>query len=304
MNRLGNLEVIDIGKGLGLLSSFRILLGSSSPLKPFKKYLHDDGKYIVATDDLIPVSEFRNDLIYWSQGVLTSIFFWEPFYKRNKLISTLAAPFLLNNTIKFSSFVRKYKILLANSKTSAVYVSLFYNRPPSSVIYPPLDTDFFKPSKDKERFVLVILKRGYPSHIDLLSKLAEKVKMKVIGHKIPNAEYLEKVSDEELRDLYSSALVTLYPIDFEYFGYIPVESMASGTPVIAFKHSGGPSETIIDGETGWLVSDEEEFYRVTMRVYNEGYPKDIIVKSRKRAEEFSIQNQTKLLLSVIEKRDS
>ncbi|MUM65933.1 glycosyltransferase [Acidianus infernus] len=301
VNKLGNIEIINIDKGLGLLSSFRILLGSPSPLKPFKKYLHDDGIYIVAADDIIPVSEFKDDLIYWSQGVLTSVFFWEPFIRRNKLVSALASPFLLYNAIKFSNFVKKYKVVLANSKTSAVYVSLFYNRPPKAVVYPPLNTDFFKPSKNKEKFVLVFLKRGYPSHVDLLTKIAEKVKMKSIGYKIPNAEYLERVSDEELRDLYSSALVTLYPIDFEYYGYIPVESMAAGTPVIAFRYSGGPAETIVDGETGWLASDEEEFYRLTIKVYNEGYPEDTSVKSRKRAEEFSIQNQTKLLLSIIEK---
>ena len=300
-SKLGNIEVVNLGKSLGIFSSFRILLGSSSPLRPFRKYMLEDGKFIVATDDLVPLSEFKNDLVYWSQGVLISVFFWEPFYRKNKLISVLGSPFLLHNTIKFSNFVRKYKIVLANSKTSAVYVSLFYNRPPSSVVYPPLDTDFFKPSKNKEKFVLAILKRGYPSHIELLSKLAEKVKMKVIGYKIPNADYLEKVSDEELRDLYSSALVTLYPVDFEYFGYIPVESMASGTPVIAFRYSGGPSETIIDGESGWLASDEEEFYRLTMKIYSEGYPEDVTIKSRKRAEEFSIQKQTKLLLSILDK---
>ncbi|QXJ28562.1 putative glycosyltransferase [Saccharolobus shibatae B12] len=75
--------------------------------------------------------------------------------------------------------------------------------------------------------------------------------------------------------------------------------MASGTPVIAFKYSGGPSETIIDGQTGWLASDEEEFYKLTTRVYNEGYSEEIILNCRKRAELFSIRNQTKLLLSYI-----
>lgn len=116
---------------MGVFSAFRILLGSSSPLKPFKKYLHEEGKYIVASDDLIPISEFKNDLIYWSQGVLTTIFYWEPFYKKRRLISTLAGPFLLRNTIKFSYFVKKYRTILANSKTSALYISLFYNRNPN-----------------------------------------------------------------------------------------------------------------------------------------------------------------------------
>ncbi|BDB99853.1 glycosyltransferase [Saccharolobus caldissimus] len=298
--KLNGIEIIDLKKKLGYFSLFDILLGRSSPLKAFKKYLNEnETKYIVATDDLVPLSEFSNELVYWSQGVLISIFFWKPFYNKNRFLSTLASPFLLYNTIKFSSLVQRYRVLLANSRTSAYYVSLFYNRTPKEVVYPPIDVDYFKPSKDKENFVLVILKRGYPSHVELIKKIAEKVKMKVIGYKIPNAEYLEKVSDEELRDLYSSALVVLYPVDFDYFGYIPVESMASGTPVIAFKYSGGPSETIIDGKTGWLASDEEEFYKLTLKAYKEGYPEEVILNSRRRAETFSIQNQTRLLLSYI-----
>ena len=298
-NKINGVEVINLKKELGSFSSFSILLGYSFPLNKFKKYLNEDGVYIVSTDDLIPLSKFKENLIYWNQGVLISVFFWEPFYKKNKLISTFASPFLWRNIVKFSNYIKKYKLVLANSRTSAVYISLFYNRSPKGVVYPPLDVDFFKSSKSKERFVLAILKRGYPSHVELLAKIAEKIKMKVIGYKIPNAEYLGKVSDEELRDLYSSALATLYSVDFEYYGYIPVESMASGTPVIAFKYSGGPSETIIDGQTGWLASDEEEFYKLTMRVYNEGYSEEIISNCRKRAEFFSIRNQTKLLLSYI-----
>ena len=36
-SKLGNIEVVNLGKSLGIFSSFRILLGSSSPLRPFKR---------------------------------------------------------------------------------------------------------------------------------------------------------------------------------------------------------------------------------------------------------------------------
>ena len=298
-DKLEGIQVIDLKKNLDIINSFELLVGSSLPLNIFRDYLKEDGIYIVTRDELVSLSQFKQDLIYWSQGVLVSIFFWEPFYKKRGVLSALASPFLWYNIKKFTEYIKNYKLMLANSKTSAIFISLFYNRSPKGVVYPPLDIEFFRPSKDKERFILAILKRGYPSQVELLAKIAERVRMKVIGYKIPNAEYYEKVSDEELRDLYSSALVTLYPASFEYFGYIPVESMASGTPVIAFRYSGGPAETIVDGETGWLASDEEEFYKLTLKVYNEGYPEEMIIKSRKRAELFSIENQTKTLLSFI-----
>jgi glycosyltransferase involved in cell wall biosynthesis len=85
-------------------------------------------------------------------------------------------------------------------------------------------------------------------------------------------------------------------MDFEYFGYIPVESMASGTPVIAFKYSGGPSETIVDGKTGWLVSNEMEFYETAIKVVENYYSEDINKSCKERAEEFSVEIQSKKLM--------
>jgi glycosyltransferase involved in cell wall biosynthesis len=179
-------------------------------------------------------------------------------------------------------------------------VSLFYNRNPEGVIYPSLDITKYRFSKDKEKFALVILKRGYLSHVEMLEKIAERIKVKVVGAKIPNAEYLgDRVSDEELKDLYSRAAVTLYPMDFEYFGYIPLESMASGTPVIAFKYSGGPSETIVDGKTGWLVSNEKEFYETAIKVVENNYSENINKNCRERAKEFSVEIQSERLIENI-----
>lgn len=49
-----------------------------------------------------------------------------------------------------------------------------------------------------------------------------------------------------------SAVVVAPSTEPEAFGRIPVEAQAMGRPVIATDH-GGFRETIIDGETGWLV---------------------------------------------------
>ena len=37
----------------------------------------------------------------------------------------------------------------------------------------------------------------------------------------------------------------------EHFGYVPLEAMAAGRPVLAVD-DGGPTETVVDGETGFL----------------------------------------------------
>ena len=57
--------------------------------------------------------------------------------------------------------------------------------------------------------------------------------------------------DAELRRLLSSCLCVLYTPAHEHFGYVPIEAMAAARPVIAVG-SGGPTETVVDGQTGWL----------------------------------------------------
>lgn len=56
--------------------------------------------------------------------------------------------------------------------------------------------------------------------------------------------------------LLRSARVLLYTPANEHFGIVPLEAMLSRTPVLA-ADSGGPVETVVDGETGWLRSPED-----------------------------------------------
>ncbi|KAJ5832510.1 Glycosyl transferase family 1 [Penicillium riverlandense] len=50
--------------------------------------------------------------------------------------------------------------------------------------------------------------------------------------------------------LAQSKLLLYTPIN-EHFGIVPVEAMQAGLPVLA-SNTGGPLETIVEGETGWL----------------------------------------------------
>ncbi|GFF26408.1 alpha-1,3/1,6-mannosyltransferase alg-2 [Aspergillus udagawae] len=51
--------------------------------------------------------------------------------------------------------------------------------------------------------------------------------------------------------LLSQAKLLLYTPINEHFGIVPVEAMRAGIPVLA-SNTGGPLETIVEGETGWL----------------------------------------------------
>lgn len=63
--------------------------------------------------------------------------------------------------------------------------------------------------------------------------------------------FLLSVPSQMKSMLLNAATLLLYTPLNEHFGIVPLEAMLAGVPVLAVN-SGGPLETIIDGETGWL----------------------------------------------------
>ncbi len=79
-------------------------------------------------------------------------------------------------------------------------------------------------------------------------------------------QFLGPVRAEDRSSFLGGAVALLHLIDFdEPFGLSVVEAMACGTPVIAFDRGSMP-EIIIDGTTGFLVSDVASAADAVMRV--------------------------------------
>jgi glycosyltransferase involved in cell wall biosynthesis len=73
-----------------------------------------------------------------------------------------------------------------------------------------------------------------------------------------DAEYLGEVSLEDKLRLLAGARATLFPIRWnEPFGLVMIESLACGTPVLAFAEGAAP-EVVADGVTGHLCDDESD----------------------------------------------
>jgi glycosyltransferase involved in cell wall biosynthesis len=71
-------------------------------------------------------------------------------------------------------------------------------------------------------------------------------------------EYVGEVDDCQKDDLLGRAYATLFPIDWpEPFGLTQIESMATGTPVIAMR-AGSVEEIIENGVTGFVCDSVEE----------------------------------------------
>ena len=51
--------------------------------------------------------------------------------------------------------------------------------------------------------------------------------------------------------LLNAASLLVYTPSQEHFGIVPLEAMLAGVPVLA-ANTGGPLETVVDGQTGWL----------------------------------------------------
>ncbi len=73
-----------------------------------------------------------------------------------------------------------------------------------------------------------------------------------------DATLLGDITPEQKFDLYKKASATLFTSQWEEpFGLVMPESMACGTPVVAFNRGAAP-EVILDGATGFLCDTEEE----------------------------------------------
>jgi glycosyltransferase involved in cell wall biosynthesis len=82
----------------------------------------------------------------------------------------------------------------------------------------------------------------------------------------PQVEWLGEVTDKHKDEFLGNAYALLFPIDWpEPFGLVMIESMACGTPIIAYAN-GSVSEVMDDGVTGFVVNDIEQAVEATRRV--------------------------------------
>ena len=77
------------------------------------------------------------------------------------------------------------------------------------------------------------------------------------------------ISDEELINLYNKAKLVVYAPYLEPFGYVPLEAMACGTPVVGVKE-GGLRESILHNKTGLLTQrNEKDFANAIIQLLND-----------------------------------
>ncbi|HMQ01893.1 MAG TPA: glycosyltransferase [Candidatus Doudnabacteria bacterium] len=159
---------------------------------------------------------------------------------------------------------KRVDYFIANSTEVQKRIKQYYQRD-SELIYPFVDTAFWKATQPKQDYYLIAGRitpyKGYEKIIEIFNEL--RLPLHVIGEgryqdylksiAKPNVSFYGKVSDEALRDQYSGALAFIYP-QVEDFGLMPLEAASCGTPTIALA-SGGSLETVLPGKTGELLTE-------------------------------------------------
>lgn len=189
-----------------------------------------------------------------------------------------------------------------------LYSSLGYKS--EDVIYTPKQfTKFFPPPEAPSRdFVLAYI--GKEVEVDTIISMVEMgVKVVTFGAKIPygtslsilkeRTDFRGFVSKEELSNLYYNALFTAFPFTEEPFGWVPLESMHHGTPVLSYNKQ-GPAETILNLKTGWLVNNKEEFLEKSLELWNAKETGILTEDCMLRVEDFSYQKTIKVIKSILE----
>ncbi|MFH1785481.1 MAG: glycosyltransferase family 4 protein [Candidatus Micrarchaeota archaeon] len=189
----------------------------------------------------------------------------------------------LLSTFKFAEYgvVPKIEQILTNSEITNKRIKKYLHRSDARIIHPGVDVElftngsydnyFFYPSRivPEKRFEYVIeafklfskkhknwklVLAGFTPKREREQKYLEKLKKLCYGL---NVEFRVDIDDKEMKKLYANCYAVLFSAINEDWGLIPLEAMSAEKPCISVNE-GGPTYSIVNGETGFLVNSEKE----------------------------------------------
>ncbi|MFH0857603.1 MAG: glycosyltransferase [Candidatus Magasanikbacteria bacterium] len=202
---------------------------------------------------------------------------------------------------------------IANSHTVAKRIQKYYGKK-SHVIYPSIDTQAFRaiPQIAGESYYVVGGRLAAYKRFDLVIHVFNRLgwKLKVFGsgprwwkdikkNAKENIEFLGRISDKEKAELLLGAKGLIHPQE-EDFGIMPIEAMASGCPVLAYK-KGGATESIVEDKTGmfFTLQNWESLYEALLLFDKKEWKREEI---REYSLKFDVENFKKQIQSFVEEK--
>lgn len=177
------------------------------------------------------------------------------------------------------------------------------------IVHTASDFTDFRPTTQNPSRDFILAYVGKETELEPLLEMAKSgINVVAFGSKLPigtKIDRVRKVIDyrghierRHLIELYTNALFTAFPFTNEPFGWIPIESMSCGTPVLTYNKQ-GPGETVVDGSTGWLVNTAQEFVTKAKEIWKSGEVNISSQMCMKRAGVFSAKSSAQSLASIL-----
>ena len=199
------------------------------------------------------------------------------------------------------------ELILANSSHIQQDIRTYYGRE-SVVVFPPVDVERFQDTNNQTPAGYVTVGRQVPlKRIDILVEACTRLDLpltvvgkgpehgKLVSMAGPTVTFLDNADDDEVAQALTNSQAFLKPA-FEDFGIAPVEALAAGTPVIAYK-AGGALDYITPA-TGLFFTEQttiavmDAVERFNAKKYSSGDIKSF-------AQQFSKKDFQKNFLSTI-----
>lgn len=118
-------------------------------------------------------------------------------------------------------------------------------------------------------------------------------------------EFRGFVTEEEKATLLASAWVALTPSLKEGWGLTIVEAGSAGTPTVAFRSAGGVGEAVVDGQTGLLADDIDDYVaKVRSLLHNAELRHQLGAAAREHAANFTWPAAGSYFAAVLESVES
>jgi glycosyltransferase involved in cell wall biosynthesis len=328
-NTLGGGEraVLELARALMGRHAVRLLLGGFDPQRtypglaslPHARFGRLQWPLARVSADAIVANSFGANLLalrngprlaYWVHSTRSA--FLRPGARRLDL--------LLRRAVDWFA-VRRAAQLVANSHYTAGQVRRLYRRDVDAVVYPGVDLDLFHPdaaraAPNTPRYAISVGRLSAEKGLDRLVDLWRDVPdlpLHIVGSGSPEVIRALRASappgvvfrgaldSNSLADAYRQAAVAVFTPHGEEFGLAPLEAMASGVPVVAWRE-GGLQETVVDGQTGFLVSDAVTLrQRVRLLLHDDDRRRAFGLAARGRAEQFSWRRTAEAIEAVCER---